>query len=192
MVVVLVETQGMKQDEPWRLQNWAWSVRGLKRETFMLNSGILFLSFQSWCFKNVHGIEVLARGTWFGFKGGWWCTFSFISKLRWNERRYKLHLLEWVMVGLLLRLWIFGTKDRSGRSNCSQLFIKAPMGRFFFDRFFNGVAYENIKLKDGKDVEIYENLNFVNYDWDNPTLPQHSKKSPDGLSKSLLVKTSGI
>jgi hypothetical protein len=33
------------------------------------------------------------------------------------------------------------------------------------------VAYEKIKLKDGKDVEIYENLNFVYYDWHGPSNP---------------------
>ena len=68
------------------------------------------------------------------------------------------------MVGLLLRLWAFGTRDRSGRSSCSQLFIKAHMGRFFLDKIFQRVAYENIKLKDGIDMEVYENLDFVNYD----------------------------
>ena len=45
------------------------------------------------------------------------------------------------------------------------------MGRFFLKKFFKRVAYEKIKLKDGKDVKIYENLNFVNYDWHGPTDP---------------------
>ena len=39
------------------------------------------------------------------------------------------------------------------------------MGRFFLDKIFQRVAYENIKLKDGIDMEVYENLDFVNYDW---------------------------
>jgi hypothetical protein len=68
------------------------------------------------------------------------------------------------MVGLLLRLWTFGIRDRSGRSSCSQLFTKSPMGWFFLKKFFQGVAYENIKLKDGIDMEVYENLDFVDYD----------------------------
>jgi len=38
------------------------------------------------------------------------------------------------------------------------------MGRFFLDKIFQKVAYENIKLKDGIDMEVYENLDFVNYD----------------------------
>jgi len=68
------------------------------------------------------------------------------------------------MVGLLLRLWTFGTRDRSGGSSYSQLFFKAPMGTFFLDKIFQRVTYENIKLKDDIDMEVYGNLNFVNYD----------------------------
>ena len=30
------------------------------------------------------------------------------------------------------------------------------MGRFFLDKIFQRVAYENIKLKDGIDMEVYE------------------------------------
>jgi len=80
------------------------------------------------------------------------------------------------MVGLLLRLWAFGTSDRSGRSSCSQLFIKAPMGRFFLDKIFQRVAYENIKLKDGIDMEVYENLNFVYFNWHGPNNPTTLKE----------------
>jgi hypothetical protein len=58
----------------------------------------------------------------------------------------------------------FGARDRSGDNSFSQLFLKAPLGRFFIEKFFNGVAYENIKFKDGIDMEVYENLDFVNYD----------------------------
>jgi hypothetical protein len=36
-------------------RKWAWNVRGLERETFMLNGGIIILSLQSWCFGHVHG-----------------------------------------------------------------------------------------------------------------------------------------
>ena len=66
------------------------------------------------------------------------------------------------------------------------------MGRFFFEKFSNRVPYEKIKLKDGKDVEIYENLNFVYFDGHGPRNPTHSKMSPVGLLKSLSVETSGM
>jgi hypothetical protein len=33
------------------------------------------------------------------------------------------------------------------------------------------VAYEKIELKDGIDMEVYENLNFANYDWHSPSNP---------------------
>ena len=42
------------------------------------------------------------------------------------------------------------------------------MGRLFLDKIFQRVAYENIKLKYGKDMDVYENLNFVNHDWHGP------------------------
>ena len=38
------------------------------------------------------------------------------------------------------------------------------MGRFSLEKIIQGVAYEKLKLKDGKDVEINENLNFVYFD----------------------------
>ena len=50
------------------------------------------------------------------------------------------------------------------------------MGRFFLTKFVQWVAYEKIELKDGKDVKIYENLNFVNYDWHGPTDPTTLEK----------------
>jgi hypothetical protein len=49
---------------------------------------------------------------------------------------------------------VFWTRDRGGRSSCSQIFVKAPMERFFLKKFFTRVAYEKIKLKDGIDVKI--------------------------------------
>jgi hypothetical protein len=66
------------------------------------------------------------------------------------------------MIGKMLGLGTFGTKDRNGRSSFSQLYIKAPMGRFFFNKFVQGMAYEKLKLEDGKDMEIYVNLKFAN------------------------------
>ena len=79
-----------------------------------------------------------------------------------------------------------------GESSFPKLFIKAPMGRFFLKKLFNGVAYEKIKLEGGKNVKVYENLDFVYYDWHGSSNPQHSKMSHDGLLKSLLVETSGV
>ena len=53
------------------------------------------------------------------------------------------------------------------------------MGRFFFEKFVLRVAYVKIKLKDGKDVEIYENLDIVNFNWhvpdDSTTLENESR-----------------
>ena len=66
------------------------------------------------------------------------------------------------------------------------------MERFFLDKIFQRVAYENIKLKDGIDMEVYENHDFVNYDCMALAIPQHSKNSTKGLLKSLLVGTSGM
>jgi hypothetical protein len=38
-----------------------------------------------------------------------------------------------------------------------------------------GVTYENIKLKDGIDIEVYENLDFVIMTGTALAIPQHSK-----------------
>ena len=45
------------------------------------------------------------------------------------------------------------------------------MGRFFLEKVFKGVAYKNTKLNDVKDMEIYENLDFVQNDWHDPGNP---------------------
>ena len=66
------------------------------------------------------------------------------------------------------------------------------MEKFFLNKIFQRVAYENIKIKDGIDMEVYENLDFVNYDWHVPWDPTTLKNSPKGLLKSLLVEISGI
>jgi len=50
------------------------------------------------------------------------------------------------------------------------------MGRFFFEKFVLRVSYVKIKLKDSKDVEIYENLDCVNYDWHGPGDPTTLEK----------------
>ena len=138
MVVILVEALGVKWNELWRLWQWKWNMRGIRGETFVLIYGISPFGLQSQCFKTIHGTRVfvwIARGTLLGFKWGWWCMLYFISKLRWNEWRYEIHLLEWVMVGIMLRRWDFRVKDRNGISNFPKLLIKAPMGRFFFKKF---------------------------------------------------------
>ena len=55
------------------------------------------------------------------------------------------------------------------------------MERFLLDKIFQRVAYENIKLKDGIDMEVYENLDFVHYDWhvssDPTTLEKESQRT---------------
>ena len=66
------------------------------------------------------------------------------------------------------------------------------MGSFFLNKIFQSVAYENIKLKDGIDMEVYENLDFVNFDWHVPGDPTTLGNSLKGLLKSLLVGTSGM
>jgi hypothetical protein len=40
VVVILIEADGTKHNELWRLWKWAWNVRGLKSETFMPVYGI--------------------------------------------------------------------------------------------------------------------------------------------------------
>ena len=42
--------------------------------------------------------------------------------------------------------------------------------------FVQRAAYEKIKLKDGKDVEIYEKLNFSYDDWHGPSDPTTLEK----------------
>ena len=64
---------------------------------------------------------------------------------------YKIHLLEWVIVGMMLRLWDIWV---SGRSNFPKLFVKALMGRFFLKKYFRRVAYKKIKIEDGIDVKV--------------------------------------
>ena len=59
----------------------------------------------------------------------------------------------------------------SGGSSFPKLFAKAPMGRFFLDKIFQRIAYENIKLKDGIDMEVQANLDLINYDWHSPSSP---------------------
>jgi len=41
------------------------------------------------------------------------------------------------------------------------------MGRFSLEKIIQGVAYEKLKLKDSKDVEICENLDIIYFDGHN-------------------------
>ena len=66
------------------------------------------------------------------------------------------------------------------------------MGRFFLNKIFKRVAYENIKLKDGIYMEVQANFGSLISIGTALTIPQHSKMSPDGLLKSLLVGTRGM
>jgi hypothetical protein len=50
------------------------------------------------------------------------------------------------------------------------------MGIFFLKMFVQRVAYEKIKLNDGKDMKIYKNLDFVNCDWHGPGDPTTLEK----------------
>ena len=52
------------------------------------------------------------------------------------------------------------------------------MGRFFLNKIFKRVAYENIKLKDGIDMEVYGNLNWSITTSTSLAMPQHPKNSP--------------
>ena len=52
-----------------------------------------------------------------------------------------------------------------GGSSFPKLSNKAPMGRFFLEKIVQRVDYEKFKFKDGKDVEIYGNLDFIYFDW---------------------------
>jgi hypothetical protein len=48
----------------------------------------------------------------------------------------------------------------------------SPLWEGFLEwKIFKRVAYENIKLKDGIDMEVQANLSFVKYDWHVPGNP---------------------
>jgi hypothetical protein len=66
------------------------------------------------------------------------------------------------------------------------------VGRFFLNKVFKRVAYDNIKLKDDIDMEVQETLVSLIFIGTALVIPQHSKNSPNGLLKSLLVGTSGM
>jgi len=55
-------------------------------------------------------------------------------------------------------------------------FHQGPHGKVFLENIVQGVDYERFKFKDGRDMEVYENLNFVNYDWHSPGDPTSLKK----------------
>ena len=42
----------------------------------------------------------------------------------------------------------------SGRGNFPELFVKAPIVRFFLKKYFGRLAYKKIKIEDGIDVEV--------------------------------------
>ena len=65
------------------------------------------------------------------------------------------------MVGMLLCHCIFGAKGKSSESGFSQLFTKVPIKRFFLKKRFEWVTYQKIKIKDGIDMEVQENLGFI-------------------------------
>ena len=89
---------------------------------------------------------------------------------------------------MLLRHWIYWARGTSGKSSFSHTFIKAPMGRFFLDKIFQRVAYENIKLKDGIDMEVNENLDFVNYDGYGPGDPTTLKYESRGTFEKFVCR----
>ena len=66
------------------------------------------------------------------------------------------------------------------------------MGSCYLRKLVQRVAYEELKLKDGIDMEVQVNLDFVNYDRHGPGNPTTLKMSPKGLLKCILVETSEI
>jgi hypothetical protein len=60
------------------------------------------------------------------------------------------------------------------------------------NKVFKRVAYDNIKLKYGIDMEVQETSVLLIFIGTALVIPQHSKNSPNGLLKSLLVGTSGL
>ena len=74
----------------------------------------------------------------------------------------------------------------SGGSSFPKIFTKAPMGMFFLKKFVKWVSYEKIELKDGKDVEINENLDFVYYDWHGPSNPTTLKNESLGTFEKFV------
>ena len=127
----------------------------------------------------------MGKRTVFWLEWGWGWTFRLTRKLKWNERGNEFHLLERVIFGMMLHHWTFWVRDRNGGSNFPKLLIKAPMGRFFLKKFVQWVAYGKMwKSMKTSIVSIMTGTALA--------IPQHLKNNPDGLLKSLLVKTSGI
>ena len=74
----------------------------------------------------------------------------------------------------------------SGRSNFPKFFTKPPMGRFFLEKIFKRVAYKKIKFKDGIDMEVYGNLDFVNFDGHVPCNPATLENESQGSFEELV------
>jgi hypothetical protein len=45
------------------------------------------------------------------------------------------------------------------------------MESFFLKKLFEWVTYEKIKIEDGIDMKVQENLSFVNFNWHGPSNP---------------------
>ena len=65
-------------------------------------------------------------------------------------------------------------------------FHQGPMERFLLDKIFQRVAYENIKLKDGIDMEVNGNLDCVNCDWHIPGDPTTLEKQSQRTFKEFI------
>ena len=60
------------------------------------------------------------------------------------------------------------------------------MGRIFLGNIVQGVAYEKLKLKDGKHVEIYENLDFAYFDGHDPSNPTTLEEESRGTFEEFI------
>ena len=80
-------------------------------------------------------------------------------------------MFDRIMVGIMHAIGISGWKIGIAEAVFPNFSLRLPWEYFASKKFVQQVAYEKIKLKDGKDVEIYENLDFVNYDGHSPGNP---------------------
>ena len=62
------------------------------------------------------------------------------------------------------------------------------MGSFYLRKLVQRVAYEELKLKDGIDMEVQVNLDFVNYDRHGPDNPTTFKDESRGTFKKSISR----
>jgi hypothetical protein len=68
-------------------------------------------------------------------------------------------------LGLCFAIGISGRKIGEAKAIFLNFSLRLPcMGRFFLEKIIKRVAYEKFKFKDGKDMEVQANLDFIYFD----------------------------